>query len=496
MSPRSVNHLPSKEESLENCLRLIARQSNLPAFSHHMAELAHALGEEGTSLNLLTNVILKNVSLTARVLRLANSFHYNPRGKPILSVSRAVTTIGWDSIRNLGAGVLLFEHFRRQSDKLKELTLLMLLTGNHARQIALRAGLHGIEEAYLCGMLRNLGELMVACYLPDKYERILESMNRTKTAGSDACEGLLNFRFEDLGKAMARHWNLPGAVAHCMDRPDLTAPGEAERLWIVSAFSHALSDAVYRVDHTECQEALKALFKRYGTAAPVKESDLPAVLDAAALETEDTFRAARLPIDHAGLARRILTVTGRSPAPAQAEKTSEPAVDSDVLQSLTTELRSMLEPEDFDLNAVFMMILEAVYRGVGLDRALFCLVNADQTEIEARLGVGADIERLIARFRFPLSIEGGLVAAAMLKKEDKIANTGPALSYRRSPFMDVIGTCCYGILPLIVDGIAAGCLYFDSASEGFALDATRRKGLFELRRLAVAAIIRRRQTPR
>jgi HD-like signal output (HDOD) protein len=461
-----------------------------------MAELTHALSDEGTSLNLLTNVILKNVSLTAMVLRLANSFHYNPRGKAILSVSRAVTMIGWDSIRNLGAGVLLFEHFRRQSDTLKELTLLMLLTGNHSRQIAIRVGRRGVEEAYLCGMLRNLGELIVACYLPDDYARILESMSRTKSAGTDACEGLLNFRFEDLGQAMAKHWNLPDEVSRCMDRPNLTAQGEAEQLRIISAFSHGLSDAVYRVDRDECQEALKALLKRYGSAVPVKESDLPSILDAAIFETEDTFRAARLPVDHAGLASRILAATGRGPTPAQIEHCPEPAAASDVLESLMQELRSELAPgEDFNVNAVLMMILEAVYRGAGVDRALFCLVNEGRTEVEARLGVGADVERLIARFRFRVSTGGGPIGAALLKREDLIVNAAHSSGYSRSRFMGVTGASSFGVLPLIVDGIAVGCLYFDSTSEGLTLDARSQEALLELRKLAVTALAGKRTAP-
>ena len=252
------------------------------------------MSDESTTLNLLTNLILKNVSLTAIVLRVANSIHYDPRGKPVLSVSRAVTMMGWDSIRKLGAGILLFEHFRHKSDNLKELTLLMLLTGNHARQIAIRAGLRGVEEAYLCGMLRNLGELIVACYFPDEYAGILENMSRTKATATEACERLLNFRCEDLGKALARYWNLPDTVSFCMDSPDLAAsPSDAERLRIISAFSHALTNVMYRTDRPQCQDALKALIKTYGVALPVKESDLPAILEAAVFETEDTFRAAR-----------------------------------------------------------------------------------------------------------------------------------------------------------------------------------------------------------
>jgi len=464
-----------------------------------MAELSKAMADESTTLNLLTNIILKNVSLTTMVLRAANSVHYNPRGKPILSVSRAVTMLGWDSIRNLGAGVLLFEHFREQTEAPKRLLLLMLLTGAQARQIAIRAGMRGVEEAYLCGMFRNLGELIVACYLPQEYALILESRHRDRSSEGEACERVLKFRFEDLGKAMALHWNLPNRIADCMDYPDLrlaAAWNDLERLRIISSFSHALSEVVYRKDRSECQNALKALLKKYGPALPVKESDIPAVLEAAVFETEDTFRAARLPVDHASLSGHILAATGcEQPTPQIPNGIGpSPRGDSDVLGNLIQALNTALEPgESFDLNAVIMMVLEAIYRGAGLDRALFCLVSGDRAELRARLGVGADVEPLIEKFRFPISIRSGPIAAALLGKEDLIVDAGAGVRYSRSPFMNVIGAPCFGILPLIVDGIVAGCLYFDSASDSFGLDARKRQALLELRGLAVQAIARKRK---
>jgi HD-like signal output (HDOD) protein len=489
----------SKQASLENYMRRIQLQPNLPAFSDHMAQLTQAVGDESTTLNLLTNIILKNVSLTAMVLRAANSFHYNPRGKPILSVSRAVTVMGWDSVRNLGVGVLLFEHFREQMEKPKELILLMLLTGNHARQVAMQAGLRGIEEAYLCGMFRNLGELIAACYLPKEYADILESANGNQRAQAEACERVLNLRFEDLGKAMAHHWNLPDTVANCMENPNLPAPmgqSDLEKLRTISSFSHALSAAVYRQDPSEGQHALQKVIGKYGATLPVKESDIPAILEAALFETEDTFRAARLPVDRAGLMSHVLAATGRERTAAQLQDGSEPAAPgpSDVLRSLIKELSVMLDAgEDFDLNAVIMMILEAIYRGAGLDRALFCLVNADRTQVQARLGVGADVEPLIEKFRFPISIRSGPIAAALLGKQDLMVDMGTSVRYSCSPFMNVVGAPCFGILPLIVDGIVAGCLYFDSDSESFTFDSQKKQALLELRRFGVTAIARKRQ---
>ena len=494
-----MNQTLTRQDSLDSCVRRIQRQSNLPAFADQMAQLTRAVGDESTTLNLITNIILKNVSLTAMVLRAANSIHYNPRGKAILSVSRAVTIMGWDSVLNLGAGVLLFEHFREQMDKPKELILLMLLTGNHARQIAMRAGVRGIEEAYLCGMFRNLGELAAACYLPEEYDEILRSAAETQLMEAEICEHVLNFRFEDLGKAMAQHWNLPDTVAKCMDSPDLPALGaqsDLEKLRIISSFSHALSAAVYRKDASDCQSALNELVKKYGAALPVKASDIPAILEAAVLETADTFRAARLPLDRASLSSRVLAATGREQPAAETQDAIEPAepTQADVLKSLIKELSATLSlGEDFDLNGVIMVILEAIYRGAGLDRALFCLVSGDREHVQARLGVGADVEPLIEKFRFPISIRSGPIATALLGRQDVLVAAAAGGRYSYSPFMNVTGARCFGILPLVVEGIVVGCLYFDSASECFVFDGPQRQGLLELRKIAVEAITRKRR---
>jgi len=321
---------------------------------------------------------------------------------------------------------------------------------------------------------------------------------KTSHAASDACELALKFRYEDLGKAMARRWNLPDTVVNCMEDAGFSpAESDLERLRIISSFSHALSGAVYRNDVSECEPALKALLRRYGPALPVKESEIPSILEAAVFETEDTFRVARLTMDRASVGKQILAATGRAgelsgnhklPAPAPLDRT-------DMLDNLLKEVRTMLGgAEEFDLNSALMTILEAFYRGLGLDRTLFCLVNGEDACVQARLGVGADIERLIDKFKFPISIRSGPIASALLAKDDVILDAGAGKCNSRSAFAQVTGATCFGILPLIVEGIVVGCLYFDSASDNFAFDARMRQALLELRGFAVQAISRQRQS--
>jgi hypothetical protein len=53
----------------------------------------------------------------------------------------------------------------------------------------------------------------MACYLQKEYADILQSAKETQLPEAEACESVLNFRLEDLGKAMAHHWSLPETVA-------------------------------------------------------------------------------------------------------------------------------------------------------------------------------------------------------------------------------------------------------------------------------------------
>src|SRR5580692_5947822 len=138
-------------DKLAEFLADIGQMPEFPALSRSIEQVLLKV-EEGASLQHITNVILKDYSLTLRILRTANSALYNRSGRHIRSISHAVSLLGVESVREMATGVVLLEHFRKHSPGLKELILLSLLTANHAREVATRIGYPKPEEAYLCGM--------------------------------------------------------------------------------------------------------------------------------------------------------------------------------------------------------------------------------------------------------------------------------------------------------------------------------------------------------
>jgi HD-like signal output (HDOD) protein len=120
--------------------------------------------------------------------------------------------LGANTVRHLASSLLLFENYHKRSAGLKELMLLSLLTANHAREVATRLGTSDPEEAHLCGMFRNLGEVLVACHVPEDYARIHAITSDTKQTDAQAAFAVLGFRYEDLGEELSRHWGMPESV--------------------------------------------------------------------------------------------------------------------------------------------------------------------------------------------------------------------------------------------------------------------------------------------
>ncbi|MDH3393506.1 MAG: HDOD domain-containing protein, partial [Desulfobulbaceae bacterium] len=84
--------------------------SELPAMSSNVQELISLTHSSRSAAYDLSKVILKDYSLTNKVLQVVNSAYY-ALGKQVNSISRAVTVLGFDAVRDLATAIALFEDF-------------------------------------------------------------------------------------------------------------------------------------------------------------------------------------------------------------------------------------------------------------------------------------------------------------------------------------------------------------------------------------------------
>ncbi|MEO7358770.1 MAG: HDOD domain-containing protein [Gemmatimonadaceae bacterium] len=459
----------SSVSSIQTRLSLILGGSDFPALSQQIIDTISVLDDDVSSLQRLANVVLREYSLTISVVRTANSAHYRRTGRPIQSATHAMMMLGARTVRHLASSLLLFENYARRSDQLKELMLLSLLTANHARETVARSGKGDPEEAHLCGMFRNLGEVLIACHFPDDYAAIQQAMHDRRLTSSGAANAVLGFRYEELGVALCRHWGMPEAVMTAMCARALSPLSE---IGGITSFSHDLTRAIYRCSEhkKDPQQALDEVIALYAPRLKLSRAAVTEIVEAALAETRELFSKATA---DQGAALRKLSSDARAAMGEPAMNTGEWDAESllkvsaaDALLMLREKLRQELENKadpssEGSLSTVILLALEGALRGGPFDRVLACVLNADRTQLTARTALGVGAEELMAKFDFPMTVRGGPVASALLQRQAVYLPTDRAMTAQEVRWANGIGCAQFGVFPIIVEMKIVGCLYVD-----------------------------------
>lgn len=502
---------------LDFLLRRMRHRSDFPALSDAMARIQKLADSEHESLGQLSNEILKDVALTQKLLRLVNTPQYrHAAAGGISTVSRAVALIGFAGIRNLAMSLVLLERMENKAhaQRLREEFLRSLLAAALARELSLNA--RDGEEAFLCAMFHHLGRALTEFYFPEEAEAVRRLTRGADEAGPALSEAVasaqvLGMSYEALGLGVARQWGLPDSLQRSMCRPvgdppmrRLDDPGERQR-WLARA-SNDMADLILNTPPEQTHARVLALAQRHARALDVNAEAFSQAADVARQRLAQMTEALELRLPRDSRAQRLLaplepsaldSLTMHELAPTQVMAREEagtvklPERASEVLAAGIQEITDAMVNE-FQLNAVLRMILETIYRALGLRRVIFCLRDARGQSLAGRLGVGEDVERLAPLLRIDLAAQPpDLFAAVCQKGADTMIQDALAPNIlARLPgwYQGELRAPAFLLLPLMVKGAPLGLIYADHARPGgIVVDDKQLSLLKTLRNQAVMA---------
>ena len=130
------------------------QKTSLPSFSDSIKKLSNSDSFVGSHSAELSRTILKDPSLTASVLKLANSVQFNSTGNPIRTVSRGVMLLGHKAIKEICTSCMLLENFLKDgaSDTLKSVLARSFHAAVQAKEIANIRGDKDVEEIFISAL--------------------------------------------------------------------------------------------------------------------------------------------------------------------------------------------------------------------------------------------------------------------------------------------------------------------------------------------------------
>lgn len=193
--------------------KALARLHLLPAIPAVVQEVVASLNKSNVDLDELAGKIGRDQTLTAKLLRVANSPFYGfPR--KIVSLHDAVVVAGLGGVRSMALSASFMHAFgdtgSGKVDRV-EYWKRCFRIASYAKAIA-KCLRQSQEIAFTAGMLHDIGQLVLDICLPEQYA---EAMARAQAEGGDliaAEEATLGFHHGTLGAEVARRWNFPPEI--------------------------------------------------------------------------------------------------------------------------------------------------------------------------------------------------------------------------------------------------------------------------------------------
>jgi len=245
-------------------VELILHQlDDLPTLNGIAVRLLELTTADDSEAQEIIDLISSDPTLASRVLKLCRC---SPQGRSanVQTVDRAVLLLGFDAVRSAVLSVQVFEAFQHMRSPTGELRAERpsfepelfwqhsVAVATACEILALRTPLRQVlnsSEAFIAGLLHDLGQLVLHVLMPNSYDRVCELAESHGISVDAACTQLIGIDTHTAGKRLSEHWNLPeqlGDVMWLHGQPYASLPALPHRTLIGVV---SLADALVRRQH-------------------------------------------------------------------------------------------------------------------------------------------------------------------------------------------------------------------------------------------------------
>lgn len=195
-----------------NLEHILKRVRDLPPLPLTATQLISLTKNPKTSAKDLEVVISQDPSLTAGILRQANSSYYG-YARRISSLQEAIVLLGFQVIQGIAmstaiAPLLKIELVGYEIDQ-EGLWKHSLLTGMAAKRLCQHRKLPYADIAFTAGLLHDIGKLIISIYVREVSDYLLKKASELKLSYVELEGKVIGFDHAKVGGLLAESWNLP-----------------------------------------------------------------------------------------------------------------------------------------------------------------------------------------------------------------------------------------------------------------------------------------------
>ena len=196
-------------------LEQILQSNELPTLPVVASKLLTLTAKEDTTLTDIATLISRDVALSSKVLRVSNSSFYS-FPQQIATINQAVSILGTNAVRSLVLSFSFLNLKSKNSSARFDFNAFWeesVICATAAKLILEQLNDANTEEIFISGLLNNLGKLIFASTLPDKYDEVLAKQEENPEVDEETIEEeIIGITHSVCGYEAANAWGFPDSL--------------------------------------------------------------------------------------------------------------------------------------------------------------------------------------------------------------------------------------------------------------------------------------------
>ena len=188
---------------------LIANLGDLPPLPQVATQLLRLTADPDASAEDLRRVISTDQALTGQILKIANSAMFG-MVREVTTLTQAIMTLGFSTIKSVVIASSAKNLYHRGTVGLQERLIWehALVAAIASRAFAKTLRFPRVEEAFIGGLLHDIGKSVMGVKFPERYSALLRTVYNERGDGLALELDTCGFDHAMVGEALVQKWNL------------------------------------------------------------------------------------------------------------------------------------------------------------------------------------------------------------------------------------------------------------------------------------------------
>ena len=220
---------------------IVERIHTIPSLPEVVTQVVRLVNDPSSSAKQVEEIMAKDPAMAAKILRMVNSVYYGLK-ETVNDLEQAIAILGFKTIRSIALSISVINMFQQKDAgfNMKAFWTHSAVCACIGRLIGQRTKLPDPELAFIIGLLKDIGMLILVQYAPDETKATIALAREYRLNFKRACRKVLDPDHQEVAAWLCERWGLDDSMTDTIRYQDDLEECQDPKMVSICLFSEYL----------------------------------------------------------------------------------------------------------------------------------------------------------------------------------------------------------------------------------------------------------------